>query len=164
MREVLDTPEGKAELERVASEKAAKDALVKAGDDLYDEGVAKFGKDEHDKALGTFRLFGGLRQDLLKAVVKLPNGAEVMHHLGSNPEELERIYGMDSVDLAVEVATLSGKITKPAAKTVSDAKKPIDPHRPGGAPQPVDLNDKNLPMDQWVKERNADLQKRGVRL
>lgn len=161
-RAVLDDPEVKAEIVRQAKETAAANVLVAETDKVFDKGVAEYGKAEFEGALATFKDFGGLRDDLARAITKIPNGHAVMLHLGTHPESISELYGLDAIDLALKVKDLSTELA-PKRKEISKA-PPVKEHvKPGGTVVP-DLNDKELPMSEWVKHREEDLKRRGVKI
>lgn len=152
----------------LATAKARAEEIGRRGDEIYDNAVKEFGQTKLDKAMGNFKAFDGLRVELAEAIFDVDEPHRVLFEIGSNPDTIDRLYKMadtNPVKMAVEVAKIAAKIAaKPAARKVSEAPEPPDIVNGRGNTGPVDLNDKDLPMDKWIAERNKDLQKRGVRL
>lgn len=164
--ELLERPEVKKRISDAASARRSAEDITARGDALYDEGAKEFSEPKWDKALKSFQAFDGLREDVTRALLNVPNGHRVLYHLGSNVAEIARIYKLadkDPIAMAVEIAKLSGKI--PAPKKVSDAPEPPD-HSDGGRAGggSKDYTNPDLPMSEFVAQRDADLKKRGVRL
>ena len=99
------------------------------------------GKKDHtdfDEALKGFNQFGGLAQHpaLVDAATTVEDGHRVLHHLGSNPAEAERVLQLSPTQQAIEVARLAEKL-KPAKPGVSAAPAPVNPIKgAGGNPDP----------------------------
>jgi len=74
-----------------------------------------------------------------RAIMKAPNGPDLVYHLAKNPEELERINRLHPVEAAFEIAALSMKVTRPTTKA-SKAPEPVKPvtaarSAPAGEPE-----------------------------
>ncbi len=72
---------------------------------------------------------------MFDAVTLLEEGWDVVHYLGTHPEEAQRISQLHPTRQAAEVGKLAAKIAAPAPKpaSVSRAPEPIDTTRPGGS-------------------------------
>jgi len=93
---------------------------------------------------------------MARAMLESDLKAEIAYYLASNPEEQERISKLSPLRQAAEVIKLEDKISaKPPAKKPSKAPAPIDPvgGKSGGDTR---LRD-DLPIDEWVKQRNKQL-------
>ncbi len=92
------------------------------------------------------------------AMIESDDGHKVLYHLGQNPEEAERIAGLNPVAQVRELAKLEVSITKPAAKKrTTRASEPIKPVKAGGAPggfNPDECSMKEY-MDNYHRERVA---------
>lgn len=107
-----------------------------------------------------------LTDHMRDAIVTSEHGAEIAYFLGSNPEEAERIADMHPISairaigkieaaIASEKSGASEPESKPAPKP--KAPKPPTPVKKPSPTAPVDLNDPNLPMEVWLKERNKQV-------
>lgn len=89
------------------------------------------------------------RPEFLQAITELDNGHHVFYELGKNPEEAERILGLSPIKMAMELAKMSDKVSKPAPKPISKAPAPVMPVK-GAAGAADRLDDEGAPMDQWA--------------
>lgn len=88
---------------------------------------------------------------LLDAVVELDEAPKVLAHLAQNREELYTVLEMTGTKQAVALARIVAKLEAVPPK-VSAAPKPITPV--GSRSGPSGLDD-SLPIDEWMKRRNA---------
>jgi hypothetical protein len=88
-------------------------------------------------------------------------GIDLVKFLDENPKEAKRISALAPMLAAKEIGKLETKLSsKPVpapTKKVSMAPAPIKTVAGNGSPS---VDDSNLPMDEWVKRRNAPLLKR----
>lgn len=104
----------------------------------------------------------------LLASIETGEGPKLLHQLGSDLNEAERILGLSPVKMAVELAKLSTKTATGGSGTgtsVSGAPKPISPVGQRGAQlSDIDPGDPeradSLPVDLWMKRREEQTEKR----
>lgn len=81
---------------------------------------------DFEKSLRTFGMLGGAPQEFLEAITSMEGGHKVIHHLGSNPEEAERVLSLSPLRMAMELTRIEAQVSK-AAPPVSKAPPPISP-------------------------------------
>jgi hypothetical protein len=91
------------------------------------------------------------------ALVDSPIGAEVLYHLGKNPTEAIRIASLNPAACAREIGKLEAKLESQSKKTSSAPPPPKPVH--GGAKATSGLRD-DIPVDEWLKRRNAEIKNR----
>lgn len=134
------TPQSKQytqeDFETAVAERAAAEEFNRQADALYNTGAAKF-QDWKD-SVDTLVAGGFLDKDLLDAAMVIEDGAAVLHHLGTNLDEAERISALTPIRKAAELAKLSATLSTPRTIPVSSAPAPIKPV--SGSPNPsIDL-------------------------
>lgn len=103
---------------------------------------------------------------MLAAIKESELGPEIAYHLGKNPDESYRIYGLSAVAQAKEIGKIEAKLTNnsPEVKKVSNAPEPINPVGSRAKPQKFELSDpksvQTMGPSNWIKQRNADIAKR----
>lgn len=70
-----------------------------------------------------------------EVIVASDNGADVLYHLGANPSEALRISQLTPNEQVYELGRISGRLTMPRAKTVTQAPEPIKPVTARGGAQ-----------------------------
>lgn len=83
-------------------------------------GSVKYGE-SYDEALATFRAMGN--DDIASALVTADDPAQIVHYLGSNPHEIERLLQVPNYAVGKEIYKLENAL-KGSKKTVSQAKPP----------------------------------------
>lgn len=125
-----------ADVERLADIKAAQKVAAdnsKRKEEAFNDVCAqvyKSGAEEYsdfDDKLKTLGLMGSVDNDFLSIVTELPQPARILHYLGDNPEEAERILALPPVKQGIELARLETKVSKAKQVTVSNAPEPINP-------------------------------------
>jgi hypothetical protein len=101
---------------------------------VFDAGKTEF--PDWDSSLRTFQMLGGAPAEFLEAVTAMDGGHKVLHHLGQNPEEAERLLSLPPLRMALELARLETKVGQAKAPPVSNAPAPITPV--GGKSAPVE--------------------------
>lgn len=101
---------------------------------VFDAGRTEF--PDWDTSLRTFQMLGGASQDFLEAVTSMDSGHKVLHHLGQNPEEAERLLSLPPLRMALELARLETTVGQAKPAPVSKAPAPISPV--GGNSAPVE--------------------------
>lgn len=123
----------------------------------FDAGKAEF----PDFADARDQLVSGLgdviqrKPEFLEAITALPDGHKVFHQLAKNLDDAARILDMPPVQMAIELAKLSGAPAK--AKPVSSAPPPIKPIA-GTARGEKDPND--MTTAEWMEWRKKTERKR----
>lgn len=130
--------DAKAEQQKAESEKVLT---------TFNERVSALGKSDFDEKANAIP---NLPQGVADAIMQSEDGAEMVYHLGSNPEEAEAIANMSPAMAIMQLGKLSTKLSaKPEIKT-SAAPDPIDPLKSGSALS-SDIGDE-MSMDEWMKK------------
>jgi hypothetical protein len=147
------------EIERRATEKATLMAQAKVFNDACDT-IAGNGKKEFtdwDEAVKNLNLVGivgqGASPVFLETAIELKNPQKILHHLGKNLDEAERIKKLSPPKMALELARIESQVNAPVPTVpISNAPPPVIPV--GGATKGVpDINDPNLPMEEFMALR-----------
>ena len=160
-----------AEVEKLAEQRAQAlaterhfnaqcDAVATAGQKQFPDFEAKVQqliqlRDVNDpESMGAYRRF-------LEAVIETGSGPELIHRLGSAPDQAARVMGLSPVKMAVELAKMAQVKEAEATK----APKPISPLTGRGpSHEAIDPTDPDradrLSTRQWMERRNAELAKR----
>ena len=124
------TPDPEA-LEQVIQARARQLAQAQAFTErcnaTYRQGVEDPTTPGFQEALKGFDLFGGLQRypDLVEAVVAVPDGHRVLHHLGTHLDEAERILSLPPAVRAMELGRLSARITTPVPRATAAPTPPV---------------------------------------
>ncbi len=125
-----------ADFDAAVAARAEVQEFNRKADEMYSAGAEKF--DDWKDAVDTLVVSGFMNKDLLDAAMAVDGGTEVLHHLGTNLDEAERINALPPIRKAAEMAKLSQTLTAPRNVPVSAAPAPIKPI--AGSPNPsVDL-------------------------
>lgn len=132
---------------------------------MYDAGKAAFAATWETRVKQAAEVFSDelrARPDFLEAVTDLPNAAAVYHELAGDPDKMESILKMPAHKMGMELANLSAKVAKPAAKPVSRTPPPIKPIDKGGVERTLDelINDPNASMAEIDRRMAAEEAKR----
>ncbi len=152
------------EMDKLVNERALEMARAnefnKACDAIVDEGQKEFGK-EWDDAIKNLNLVGAIGQgvspEFLETAVELKNPHKVLHYLGANLDEAEKLTKMAPKRMAMEMARLEAQLNTPAPvptlAPVSNAPAPVIPV--GGAAKPgvPSIDDPNLTTEQFMQLR-----------
>ena len=91
------------------------------------------------------------KPEFLQIITELDNGHQVFAELGRNPEEAERILKLSPVKMALEIAKMSDKVSKPTAKPISKVPAPVTPI--GGKTVKANrMEDPDVPMETFANE------------
>lgn len=115
----------------VAAETEAQEFNRRA-DEMYNTGSEKF--TDWKDSVETLVAAGFMNKDLLDAAMAVEDGPTVLHHLGINLDEAERISALTPIRRAAEMAKLSATLAAPKQSPVSSAPTPIKPV--SGSPSP----------------------------
>jgi hypothetical protein len=147
-----------------AAAKAAAERINNKANEIADAGVKEF-KDFGEARATLLSAYGDKIQSnpaFLEAMVDTPAAHKVFYHLGKNPEVAEKILNMAPIPMAMEIARLGDKFAKPEEIQVSRAPAPIGGKVNGSVKAELDPDDPEMPIDQWMAWREADLRKRGL--
>lgn len=128
-----------------ATQLVAQREFVKQCNDVFDKGEKEV--PGFKDGLKGYDVFGGLGKfpTFVQATVKLENGHKILHELGTNLDEAERILSLPVVDQAIELAKLDLKMknisTAPPVSNVPAPIAPISPQTPSGIPTPDEDGD-----------------------
>lgn len=109
--------------------------------------------------------------DLLHAAIETGHAHRLIHALGETPGEVKRLMNVSPAKRIVELTRLADKIAPPEPRTAdpdpSGAPKPITPlgskglHYDGIKPDDA-VNGTKLPIGQWMKLRDKQVEERGL--
>ena len=125
-----------ADFEAAVAARAEVQEFNRKADEMYNAGAAKYSdwKDSVDTLVAS----GFMDKDLIDSAMAVEDGAAVLHHLGVNLDEAERINALSPIRKAAEMAKLSVQLSTPRSVPVSSAPAPIKPVN--GSPNPsIDL-------------------------
>lgn len=104
-----------------------------------------------------------ITQGQAQFIMTLPNGPEVAYHLATNHTEARALAQMNNHMAARELIRLSHQLA--AQSTPDEPKRTSAPKPPspvsGGSSRVFDVSDETISADEWLKNRNASLQRRG---
>jgi hypothetical protein len=155
------------EVEKRAEEKAIQIARAnefnRACDAIADNGKTAF--TDWDDALKNLSLVGvigqGASPEFLETAIELKDPHKILHHLGRNLDEAERISKLPPKKMAMEMARIEATMNTPAAVVptvpvvppVSKAPAPVIPVGGAAKPAVLDINDPNLPVEDFMRLR-----------
>lgn len=151
-----------AEAVSLARELAEEESYVNRCNSVFHAGVENFGDDFKSSLKEMIDAFGGeLPRPLVEAILETDTPAEVIHKLSKDLDRAYELASMSPTKMAIAVAKMGVKVPAPAKK-ISNAPAPVKPVvGPGGAKATQGLSD-DLPMDQWVREREKQLAARAA--
>lgn len=145
-----------AAIEAKARELVEAQSFNSACNAANDEGVKQYGE-AFRQSVQTLQAIGVMDRTFLQAAIDTDKPAAVIHYLGQNPEEMERISGLSPTKMAVALERVASKATAKGAAPVSKVPAPVKPV--GG--KTVSEGDPNkMSMADWLKWREADLAKK----
>lgn len=142
-----------ARVQQAAREQLKVQQFNDACNRAYEAGKKEF--KDFDDSLRNFGMLGGLPQEFLEIASTMPDGHKVLYALGKNPEEASRVLSLPPLQMAMELARVSDKVTKQPTKAVSGAPAPIQPvdgTAKGSSEPPENIND-------WMRWRNENRRK-----
>jgi hypothetical protein len=148
-----------SEVERLAVERArelaSQESLNQAANRTAAEGKKLF--PDFDESVRELAVLGvSARREFLEAIIDLPNGAAVFHHLGKNPDLALDVADLTPHRMAIRLAKLSQEIAASPVKPISAAPDPVRPLAGASTPRPKSLNEAKT-MDEWVRLREAQI-------
>lgn len=158
------------EIDRIANERAAQIAAAQRFNEACNS-VAETGKKEYkdwDDAVRNLNLVGALGKDapleFLETAIELKSPHKILHHLGNNIEEAERITKLAPKKMALELARIEAQLNAPASPApVSAAPAPVIPVGGKAAPGPLNIDDPNLTTAQFMELRAKQAEERRKR-
>ncbi len=160
----------KAEIERMVEERASTMLFNEDCNKIAAKGRETFG-DGFGAAIGSlWSTVDGLKPDgsftqagraIIEAASEADNPAEILHYLGTNPFEAERIREMSPARMGAAIAKIETSLAaaKAAAKpATSRAPAPLDPVGGGVRAEPGNLGPKNIA--DWMKWDEENSKKR----
>lgn len=137
-----------AEAKRIATQQVAADKFNAKCDEVADIGQKAFG-DKWAASLEALRDVGAISDDLsfLQDALDTEAPEKVLHHLGQNPDEAERLLALSPTRRAVALDRLATKLTTATPKTpkpISKAPAPIAPLGSARSAKEIDINDPAL--------------------
>jgi len=162
INDILNSEEGRAAIaKQAAAERAAADISAR-GDEIYERAVAEFGQSKVTKALSNFKIFDGIKPELAEAVFELgDDAAAVLMEIASKPAVIEKLYAATPARMGAMVAALATTVKKPAISKVGEPPGEMGGRGNAGS---ADLTSKDTTMADWVRTREEDLKRRGVRI
>lgn len=125
-----------ADFDAAVTARAEVQEFNRKADEMYTSGAAKF--TDWKDAVDTLVVSGFMNKDLIDSAMAVEDGTTVLHYLGTNLDEAERINALPPIRKAAEMAKLSSTLSKPKVIPVSSAPTPIKPII--GSPNPaIDL-------------------------
>jgi hypothetical protein len=160
------------EINRIANERAIQIAQAAAFNKACDN-IADAGKNEFknwDESLKNLSLVGAIGQDVspefLETAIELKEPHKILHYLGQNLEEAEKIAKLPPKKMAMEMARVEAILNAPvavAAPAISNAPPPVTPVGGSAKVANKDINDPEISSEEFYKLRAqqiADRQKR----
>ncbi len=141
--------------EQIAEQKFRAQAFDTKANSVVEAGKAAF-KDDFTAAVKNLQLMGALFDDrgapteFAESIMDYDKPAVLMHHLGTHPDEAERILGLSARGQARELAKLELRLSQ-SAPAQSAAPKPLEPSKPAArsTKSPADMTDRE--WAKWVK-------------
>ena len=122
---------------------------------LVSEGTTKFS--DFQDVMTNMRSVGAIGPEadpgFISAVLELKDPVKIFHTLGKDPDEVTRILSLSPTKQVIELTRLEERLQKPKSAVISKAPAPITPVG-GAAKAEPDLNDGDLPMEQWIALRD----------
>lgn len=151
----------RAEINKAADEKVRVNTFNDKCNQIFEKGTKDF--PDFKDSLATFNMLGGLNssdgQKFLQAAIELDEPHKVLHYLGNNPDEAQRVMRLGPTKMAVDLAKLEASINREVKKPVSKTPAPVRTVD-GRASAERDLSDEKLPMDEFMKRREKDIAER----
>jgi len=94
---------------------------------------------------------------MAEAIQLADKGADVLYYLGKHREEAAKIARMDPLRAAVAIGRIEATLARPAPKKTTSAPAPISPV---GARAAVSKDPDKLSVDEWLRQRNAEIKAR----
>lgn len=153
---VYTKAELEAETQRAASELVARNTFNQKCNDVAESGSKEFGA-KFGASIDALKDVGLISDDpqdvaFLSDVLDTDAPAKVLHHLGQNPDEAERIAGLSATRRAVALDRLAVQLAevKPKPKPLSKVPAPIAPVGSARGAKEIDINDPTLTDEEAI--------------
>lgn len=167
---VVKPAESDAEIERRVSERAMQIAQQNRFNEACNT-VAESGKQEFknwDDIIKNLGLVGAIGQnvapDFLETAIELKNPHKVLHYLGTNLDEAEKIVKSSPKKMALEMARVEAILNAPppapSLPPVSNAPAPVIPVGGNATSAAPDINDPNISSEQFYALRAKQIAER----
>lgn len=133
----------------------ARNDYDRACNDANDKGKKTYGA-TWDKSIDNLQTLGGFDVDTMTGILATDDPARVLHELGSNPAEFQRVMELPPAKRLAEMVKIA---IKPAPKKkVSEAPEPVEMLSGTGGPRGggVNLYDDKTPDEDWYAKRTAE--------
>lgn len=147
-----------ADVDRLANEKLAQAQFTNRCNDIFHAGEKEY--TDFQATIRNFSNIGGLPQDLVQAAIEFDEPHKLLYALGKNLNEAMRLSQMTAVQKAVALSKMEKEMNKTPVVSRAPEPAPTVVNGGGAAPGQVDLNDKNLSMDDYVAERERQRSQR----
>ena len=160
------------EIEKRAAQKAIQianqESFNRACNSIVEHGEKEF--KDWDNSLKNLTLVGAIGEnanmEFLETAIELKEPHKILHYLGKNLEEAERITRLPAKKMAMEMARIEAQLNAPTPAVVtpiSNAPAPVVPVG-GTAKAPTgDINDPNITSAQWYALRAKQVEERKKR-
>jgi hypothetical protein len=105
-----------------------------------------------------FETSTGKPTPLGKAILRSPDPAALIHHLGVNPDVAADLADLDPIEQTWRLASIASDMSKPQATKQTQAPKPITPAR--AVTRDTGNLSNDLPMSEWAKRFYQQRQQR----
>lgn len=130
---------------------AAEQSFTAECNRVFEQGVKDFGP-EFKEAVTNLNSLGLADKTMIDAALATGEAAKVLHFLGGDTEEAERVAALNPIQRAAEMTRLAIRLAAPAARSTSAAPAPIKPI--GGAAKATDdVYDPGLSMQEYAARR-----------
>lgn len=158
------------EIERRAIEKAQQIAAASKFNDacniIVETGQKEF--KDWDLAVKNLALVGAIGKDVgpefLQNAIELKSPHKVLHYLGTNLEEAERIAKLSPTKMAMEMARVEAVINAPTVPAplppVSNAPAPVIPVGGAAKPGAPSVDDPNISTEQFMELRSKQAEEK----
>ena len=148
--------------------KADKDKTAKAASEEQRNKTVGEHQDRMNSARGRYGDFDdvvlnpelAITQDMVNIMVESEHGPDVFYHLGKNPDEALRIAQLSPMAAARELGKIEASIKPPQKrqpKRISNAPDPVHTKGGGGDGGSLDLYDGNMSTEEWIAQREAQV-------
>lgn len=153
------TPEFDRLVDERAAQKAAQAQFTSDCNTIFDKGAEKHGE-AFKESVANLNAMGLMDPKLVEAAMATDAPADVIHALGADLDEAERVLSLSPARMGVEMAKIAAKLNPttqaPAPKPkLSNAPAPITPVG-GGAPATTNIYASNLSMAEYARRRQAE--------
>jgi hypothetical protein len=143
-------------IERRAIELSARQRYNDKANAIAAKGIDEF-PDFHDK-LAAFREVGGISPSFVEAADEAGDAHKIIHYLGRNLDEADRIMKLSPASMGAALAKLSSKLTQaPLPKKQSNAPAPI---KPINGKAKAEQSDEDMPIADYMRKEEAKLMTR----